>query len=203
MTIESFLLLFTTMLFVAVLPGPAVFAVSSASIIHGFGRGTYMTLGIICADYLFITLAVFGLSAVSEIMGEAFVIVKYVCAAYLIWMGVSLWRSKAVEVDESTPVTEKYSAFLTGLLIALSNPKAIVFYVALFPAFVNINSVSMLDVVGIMACATFSFGTINLMYAYIASQARSVVKTAKGFSVVRKIAASVITLTGVTVVIRA
>lgn len=100
MTIENYFALFIAMFVVAAIPGPAVFAITSASITSGFKRGALMTLGLVLADYIFIILAISGLSFVAELMGEAFIFLKYLCAAYLIWMGLMLFISNPPLQDQ-------------------------------------------------------------------------------------------------------
>ncbi len=202
MSIESYLALFLAMVTIGVIPGPAVFAVTSASLVSGAKRGILMTIGLTLSDYVFIILAISGLSVVAELMGEAFVILKYLCALYLLWMGVMLFRSQGGLEEENISRTNHKSAILTGFLISFSNPKAIIFYVALFPAFVDVNAVSFSEVLGIMLCATLAFGPINLAYTFLGARAKKFATTSERLSWLRKIAGSVMAGTGVTIALR-
>ncbi|AZZ96169.1 LysE family translocator [Pseudoalteromonas sp. R3] len=202
MTFEHYLALFIAMFLVAVIPGPAVLAITSASVASGYKRGISMTLGLLLADYVFILLAISGLAVVAEVLGGAFVIIKYLCAAYLIWMGVSLLLSKPDTTAKDTATPSTHSAILSGFLLTLSNPKAIVFYVALFPTFVAIESMTYMDILGIMACATLAFGSVNLGYVYLGSQARKLISTPKRLTVLNRCAGSVLAASGVTVALR-
>ena len=98
MSIVSLLTLLGAMMLLAIVPGPAVFAIIARSFSSGFSRGLYMILGMLLADYIFIVLALFGLSAISEIMGTAFFVIKYVSAVYLIWLGYKLLKTKATSI---------------------------------------------------------------------------------------------------------
>ena len=80
MSVESYMALFLAMVTIGAIPGPAVFAVTSASLVGGVKRGILMSIGLTLSDYVFIILAISGLSVVAEFMGEAFVILKYLCA---------------------------------------------------------------------------------------------------------------------------
>ena len=191
------------MFVVAIIPGPAIFAITSASVIGGFKRGVYMTAGLVISDYVFIILAISGLSFVAEVMGQAFVIIKYLCAVYLVWLGFTLFFSK-----DSSEITEQsthsnHSDIITGFLISLSNPKAIIFYVALFPAFVNVESISITEILGIMLCATLAFGIVNIGYSYLGAKARKLASTSSRFSLLRKCAGSVMAISGVAIAVRA
>jgi len=99
MSIDSLFALFCAMLILAIVPGPAVFAIIARSFSSGKLQAFYMTAGIILGDYIFIILALFGLSALAEIMGTAFIIIKYLSAAYLIWLGIKMLRTKTESID--------------------------------------------------------------------------------------------------------
>ncbi|MDK1286878.1 LysE family translocator [Pseudoalteromonas umbrosa] len=202
MTIESYLALFSAMFIVGIIPGPAVFAITTASMTGGFQRGAAMTLGLILADYFFILLAVSGLAFIAESMGSTFAIIKYLCAAYLIWMGIKLFRA-APSIDMQTPpATKHHIDILAGFLLTMSNPKAIIFYVALFPAFVDFHTITIADIFGIFICATLAFGSVNLGYSYLSAKAKKFVSTSKRMSIFNKLAGSLLSASGVAVAVR-
>jgi len=156
-----------------------------------------MTMGIVCGDYVFIVLALLGLSAIAEMMGSAFVIIKYLSAAYLIYLGINLLKSKAksVDIEEAKPST-LFSNFMAGLLITLGNPKAILFYIGLFPAFVDIGEVSVTDTGLIMLVATLAFGSVNICYALLAVRAKKVFRSPNASNIINKTAGSIMVTTG-------
>lgn len=92
---------------------------------------------------------------------------------------------------------------LAGFLHTLSNPKAIVFYVALFPAFVDINSMLFINTLGIMICATLAFGSVNIALAYSSAKASQYVSSSNKSGVFQKCAGVVMAGTGLTVAARA
>jgi threonine/homoserine/homoserine lactone efflux protein len=190
------------MFIVAVIPGPAVLAISSASMSGGFRRGLNMTIGFLLADFVFIFLAVSGLAFVVEILGPVFAVLKYLCAAYLIWMGISLFLRSAKPRLASSQSINASSDMLAGFLLTISNPKAIAFYIALFPAFINFDGLSDRDIIGIMFCAVLAFGSVNLGYAFVSSRAYSLTNNSSRYRWFRKFAGAVLTLTGVSVVAR-
>jgi threonine/homoserine/homoserine lactone efflux protein len=85
--------LFGTMVVLAAIPSVSVLAVSARSAASGFVHGALTTLGVVLGDVVFILLAVYGLAAIAELMGDRFVLVRYLGAAYLVWLGVVLWRA--------------------------------------------------------------------------------------------------------------
>ncbi|WP_247671167.1 LysE family translocator [Pseudoalteromonas sp. MMG005] len=204
MSLGELFALFGAMLVVALVPGPAVFAVVARTFSSGFSRGLMMIIGITCGDFIFILLALYGLSVISEMMGTAFLFIKYASAAYLIWLGWNLLRSKPTEQDtHELPESSLFTNLITGLMINLGNPKAIVFYVGLFPAFINVSQVNTVDVLSIMAVATVAFGSVNLCYAWLALRAKGLIKAPNGVSLINKLAGTVMVTTGGIVAVKA
>ena len=196
----EFLALFIAMLLVALVPGPAVFAVIARTFSSGFTRGLVMIVGITLGDFVFILLALFGLSIISELMGTAFIFIKYMSAAYLIWLGINLLKStRNTEEIRETKEPSLLTNLMTGLMINLGNPKAIVFYIGLFPAFINVNQVAAMDVFSIMALAAIAFGSVNIAYALLALRAKKMLKTPNTSSLINKVAGTLMISTGVLV----
>ena len=199
----SLLALFGAMLIVALVPGPAVFAVIARTFSSRFSRGLMIIVGITLADFIFILLALFGLSIISEIMGTAFLIVKFASAAYLIWLGINLIRSKVSAEDIKVSKESSLLAnVMTGLMINLGNPKAIVFYIGLFPAFIDVSQVVTADVLAIMAVATIVFGSVNTCYALLALRAKKMLNNPNALSLINKTAGTLMVSTGALVAIK-
>jgi threonine/homoserine/homoserine lactone efflux protein len=202
-SVESLFTLFSAMVLLAIVPGPAVFAVIARSFSSGTLSGAYLTAGIIFGDYVFIILALFGLSTLAEAMGSTFFVIKYLSAAYLIWLGYKLLRTKASSIDiESSKDASLTSNFLSGLLITLGNPKAILFYLGFFPAFINIGDVNLTDTGLIMLTATLAFGSVNIGYTLLAVRARQTFKSANASKVINKTAGTIMVTTGAIMAVR-
>jgi threonine/homoserine/homoserine lactone efflux protein len=203
MSIDSLFALFGAMIILAIVPGPAGFAIIARSFSSGKLQAFYMTVGIVLGDYIFIVLALFGLSALAEVMGTAFFIIKYLSAAYLIWLGVQLLRTKAKSIDiETSKDSSLISNLLTGLFITLGNPKAIIFYVGFFPAFINVNEVTFYDTSLIMLAATLAFGSVNMCYSLLAVKAKNTFKSPNATTVINKTAGTIMVSTGALVAIK-
>ncbi|ELS02908.1 putative threonine efflux protein [Xenococcus sp. PCC 7305] len=189
MTWSSIFALFGTMFVLAMIPGPSVFAVVARSISSGFTHGLITVAGIVVGDFIFIILAIYGLSAIAETLGSLFMIVKYLGAAYLIWLGIQLWRSRNVSLSgnqrshllEGQEIKELswLSNFMTGLLITLADHKAIFFYMSFFPAFLDLSQVSVFEVGIIMVVAAIAVGGSKLVYAYLANRARFIFESSR------------------------
>jgi threonine/homoserine/homoserine lactone efflux protein len=192
MTMTSAFTLLMAMLVVALIPGPGVFAVVSRSIASGFFHGAVTAMGIVCADYVFIILSIYGLSAVAESMGDLFVLVRYCGAAYLCWLGITLLRDTAKSVELSSIQELSWrSNFFAGFLTTLGNPKAILFYVSFFPAFVDVTSVTFLDLIIVMSVITIAVVGVMLTYAYLAARASQLFESTKANKMLNVTAGSV------------
>jgi threonine/homoserine/homoserine lactone efflux protein len=175
MTIAGVAALLGTMLAVAIVPGPSDLLVIGRSIGLGFAQGLLATLGIIAADYVFIICAIYGLGWVAGELGPLFRIVELVCGAYLAALGVLAWRSHAVasEAPVSAGTSASYASFTSGFLLTFGDPKAILFYMGLLPAFVDPAAATWREVLIVMLAATATIAGIKLVYAAMAGRARA------------------------------
>lgn len=122
------------LLFLA-LPGPGTFALLTSTAKGGFRGGAAATLGIIVGDQVLMWLAVAGVAALLAANPTLFRGVQYLGAAYLAWIGLKLLFAKPGGASPIRIDTGHYAR--QSLLITLLNPKAIVFYMAFFPLFIN------------------------------------------------------------------
>ena len=127
------------------LPGPAVLLSLTHGVRYGVGRAVFTVSGIIAAAVVYAMIALAGLGAALAASATLFGLVKWCGAAYLIWIGFGMLRSKGAKaegVDAATVIlTGRWRLFQKGLLVGLSNPKAIVFFTSLFPQFIPVNAV--------------------------------------------------------------
>ncbi len=169
MTLTSSFALFVAMIVLAAIPGPGVLAVTARSVGSGLPHGLAAATGVVFGDYVFIVFALLGLVTLSNLMGELFILIKYVGAAYLIWLGVTLMLSKPQNTSGKAVAAPRYAAsFAAGFITTLGNPKAIFFYISFFPAFLDLSSVALIDAVIIFAIATIAIGGVMAAYACIA-----------------------------------
>jgi threonine/homoserine/homoserine lactone efflux protein len=139
----------------AVSPGPGLAAILSRSLSGGLPAGLAVTSGLVIGDAIFLSIAMVGLSAIANTMGPVFQIIKYAGAAYLIWLGVQSLRSaaKPVSIQERTSVP-LWKDVMLGLTVTLGNPKPILFYGALLPAFLDLSIVTPRDFAVLMTVVT-------------------------------------------------
>jgi leucine efflux protein len=125
----------TVVLFLA-LPGPGTFALLTSTGKGGFRAGAAATAGLIAGDQLLMWLAVAGLAALLAANPMVFKLVQYAGAAYLVWIGVKLLLAKG-DASASPITIEPRHYARQAFFITLLNPKAIIFYMAFFPLFID------------------------------------------------------------------
>lgn len=200
-SVSSFIALFSVMLVLAAVPSTSVLIVVTRSAASGFKHGFFAALGIVVGDIIFILIAILGLSLLAETMGELFVWVKYMGAAYLVWMGIGLWRAKPDLKNNTRPAgTSLLTSFMSGLLFTLADQKAILFYLGFFPAFLDLSTLTSLDIGIIILITLFAVGGVKIVYAFLADQAIEEFsdKLSRGLGYV---AASVMITTGLYIVL--
>jgi len=202
LTLGSITALFGAMTVLAFIPSVSVLVVSARSAACGFTHGVFTTIGIVVGDIMFIILAIYGLSVLAELMGSRFSLVKFLGGAYLIWLGIALWRPKSkTEGVENNIEPSLMSSFLTGLLITLGDQKAILFYLGFFPAFVDLSSVTLVDTSIIILIATLAVGGAKLVYAFLADRASLLLASSSATGIINIVAGTVMIGVGVFLVV--
>jgi threonine/homoserine/homoserine lactone efflux protein len=139
MSIDTWLAYLGTVLLLMSTPGPSHLLMLSVSVTNGFRRSLATAAGDLTANAIQMTLAGLGLAAVLAATRYGFAIVKYCGVAYLVWLGVkqivsSLGNSRRA-VD--APPASASSLWMRGFVTSAANPKAVVFFAALFPLFID------------------------------------------------------------------
>ena len=117
------------------LPGPGTFALLSSTGKGGFRAGAAATFGVIVGDQVLLWLAVGGVAAVLAATPVLFHLIQYGGAAYLAWIGFKLLFSRPGDASPIHIEPRQYAR--QAFFITLLNPKAIVFYMAFFPLFID------------------------------------------------------------------
>jgi homoserine/homoserine lactone efflux protein len=118
------------------IPGPAVLLVVSTALGRGLRSGLGAALGILAANTLYFSLSATGVVAAHAASRDLFAAIRWLGAGYLIWIGLRMLRSRPSRQATAQPVAPTRS-FVRGFVVQSANPKALVFFVALLPQFIN------------------------------------------------------------------
>lgn len=158
------------------IPGPGNLALITSTSKGGIAGGLGATLGVIAGDQVLMWLAVAGVAAVLATYPAAFAAVQWLGALYLAWLGWKMVTAKPGDVPVLNIKPHHY--FQQALAITLLNPKAIVFYMAFFPMFVNPQHhqgmLSFAVMAMTIAALTFLYGlSMTLLTHYLAERMRA------------------------------
>lgn len=154
MTSHTWLFYFITVLILTASPGPSTLVCMTKSIGFGLRAGVVTALGSLTAITIIMTLSFTGLGVIVASSEIIFNIIKWFGAGYLVYLGLkallstqttyeigqSHTLSDSLAVSNKRHVRSSYKLYLNGFLVGASNPKAIVFFTALFPQFINPNA---------------------------------------------------------------
>jgi homoserine/homoserine lactone efflux protein len=132
---ELFLAFFLITLVLVITPGPIVTLVIATGATRGVRAALVTVAGTVTGNALLVTAIAFGLSWVLKSSLVLFEAIRWVGAAYLVWLGVQAWRNAGQEAELPAPAGRVH--FWRGFLVALSNPKTIAFFTAFLPQFVD------------------------------------------------------------------
>jgi len=124
-------------LVLAATPGPGIFYVLARTLGGGRREGVHSSLGTFLGGLIHVVAAAFGLSAILAASATAFSVVKYLGALYLLWMGISMIRTRNAGFDGSYRTAGSLHVFRQGVLTEAMNPKTALFFLSFLPQFVN------------------------------------------------------------------
>ncbi|KHJ55771.1 lysine transporter LysE [Aureimonas altamirensis] len=187
----------------AAVPGPGVVALIARALGSGFGHGLAFAGGLILGDLTYLAAACFGLAMIAEAFGEFFVVVRIAASLYLAWLAFKLWRSAArPQTVEGAAGGSLRGSLAAGYLITLSNPKTIVFYLALLPTLMDLSHVSLPSFL-MLACATVLVLTLVMTpYAALAARARGFMARPGRLERLNRSAAAILAATAVWTLVR-
>ena len=128
-------LVLATVVLVAI-PGPNVAIIVAKSIQQGFRAGITATLGTTTGVAAQLLLTVFGVAAIVETAASALAAIKWVGVVYLVWLGIRTWKTRGPEVSIEHPLSSGTN-FSHGFVVAVLNPKILLFNAAFLPQFVS------------------------------------------------------------------
>ena len=184
-----------------VIPGPTVLLVVSYALGQGWRTALPMAIGVALGDFTAMTLSMLGLGALLATSATLFTILKWVGAAYLVYLGIKLWRAGGTL--DAAPRTDAVSAAKMlghAWLVTALNPKSITFFVAFLPAFLDpkadfLTQMLVFETTFLVLAFANAFG-----YALVASRARRLASDPRALGIVNKVGGGLLVGAGVATV---
>jgi homoserine/homoserine lactone efflux protein len=141
MSLETWLAFFVASWLISLSPGAGALSCMAAGLRYGFERAFANIVGLILGIMFVLAIVVAGLGALLAASTVAFAAVKWIGAAYLVWLGIQQWRAPAFAVDAEAAQRELGGTpgqlVLRGFLVNATNPKGILFMLAVLPQFID------------------------------------------------------------------
>ncbi|MNG82774.1 Homoserine/homoserine lactone efflux protein [compost metagenome] len=185
MALDTWLIYLLASLGLSLTPGPNSLLALTHGALYGARRTLFTIVGGVFGFSALIALAMFGLSALLQTSASVLSVLKWVGGAYLIWLGIQLWRSPAMHLELSGRAAQMSNTglFRQGLLSAMANPKVLLFYGAFLPQFIDPQRGLLLQFV--LMAATFASVefVVEYLLARLAYRIRPwLAKGGKGFN---------------------
>ena len=204
MTLAGFVTFALALAVAAAVPGPGIAAVVAQALGTGFRRTLPMIGGLIVGDLVYMSAAAGGLAALAAAFGEVFVVIRWLGAAYLVYLAVRLWRAPATAEAAATVGrgAGPLRVFLAGLAVTLGNPKVMVFYLALMPTLIDLTRVSLADLALMMAIVFVVLVVVTGLYALLAAKARGLIAQPRARRIANRVAGTTMAGAAVAIVAR-
>jgi threonine/homoserine/homoserine lactone efflux protein len=173
MSLQLYLAYVAACIGLALLPGPIVTLVIANGLRHGTRSALTNIAGVQAALTIVIGIVAIGLTSRMATRGYWFDWVRFAGAAYLIWLGIKLIREPVKAVEADAPPPPRGGFFLQGFLVALSNPKLLVFFGAFIPQFVDMSRDHLSQVAVLGVTFMVVAGLTDGAYALLAGRVRS------------------------------
>jgi threonine/homoserine/homoserine lactone efflux protein len=165
MALHTWLLYLVAAFGLSLTPGPNSLLVLTHGALHGHRKTLFTVAGGAIGFVVLIALSMVGIGALLKASAHALTVLKLIGGLYLVWLGIQLWRAPAIQLraDASKDNTRGTELFRQGLLTAVSNPKALLFYGAFMPQFIDPNRDLLLQ----FAIMATNFVVIEFLVEYL------------------------------------
>jgi len=186
-----------------VAPGPGVLALLGHTMSKGLRRSAGFIIGMVTGDLVFLMLVIGGLAMIASRFETTFLVIRILAAGYLVFLGLKAWRAAPLDLGATNvSVHSGFRGFVSGLLVTLSNPKVIIFYVGILPAFMDLTTLSPLDALMAVGIVLGVLVLVLVSYATVASRARTLLKSERALKLMNRGAGTVMIGAGITIATR-
>lgn len=208
MSLEASITFSIAIFIFAITPGPGTFALLARALVSGAWSCFPMTVGMAISDIIYLILATFGLATIAVNYGGLFTAIRFIGAAYLLYLGWKMWTadvSNSVNIDTRDNSARRknwLSGFIQGFLISASNPKVILFYIAFLPTFIDLTVLNRSDIILLSTLTLFSLIAGLMLVSVTASSVRRYLKSESALKKLNRTAGSIMIGAGLFLVSR-
>jgi threonine/homoserine/homoserine lactone efflux protein len=194
MDLSSLLIFAGALLIAAGSPGPSVAALVARVIARGWRHVAPFAAAMWVGEALWLTLAVYGLSALAGALHGVFVVVKYLGVAYLLYLAWKMWFAPvALASDRPSPGSGScVKMFLAGLAVTLGNPKIMLFYLALLPTIIDLAGITLMGWLELTCTMLVILAAIDIAYIVLAARARRLLRSPRALRIANRASATVL-----------
>lgn len=181
------------------LPGPSVLLIVAHSISFGWKSALATVAGATAGIAVQLMVAAIGLTSLLKVVAEAFELLRWAGAAYLVYLGIRQWQrasdNKPVEMD--IPAVSRKNLFIQGVVITVPNPKSLIFIAAFLPQFINTANQVGLQFALIVPTFLFITFTVTSVWAFAAGSARGFLGSRRAIQAVSRTSGALMIIAGI------
>lgn len=199
MSVNAWLFFCGTEALLCLTPGPAVLFVLSHGLTQGGRASLWANAGILAGNAFYFFLSALGLGAVLLASHEVFTAIKYVGAAYLVYLGVRTIRGAGLALGAggvARASTEGWRTLTRGFALQAANPKALIFFAALLPQFINANHAIAPQVLVLGVSSVIIEFFVLAAYGYLAARAAAIAREPKFVAVTNRVSGGMLVVAG-------
>jgi threonine/homoserine/homoserine lactone efflux protein len=193
MDLSALLIFAGALLIAAGSPGPSIAALTARVITHGWRDVLPFAAAMWIGEALWLTLAVYGLAALAEALHGAFLVVKYLGVAYLLYLAWKMWFAPVILASDRPPRSDScIRMFFAGLAVTLGNPKIMVFYLALLPTILDLTGITLVAWLELTCTMLVILAAIDFAYIVLAARARLLLRSPRALRFANRASATVL-----------
>jgi threonine/homoserine/homoserine lactone efflux protein len=173
------------------IPGPGITALVARALGSGFMASFWMSIGIVLGDLTYLIAVLLGLAVLAQTFGTAFLIIKWLGVAYLTWLAWKLWTAGIIghTLEAAQKQESPAASILAGWTLTLGNPKTMIFYLAITPTIIDLQTVTLLDDAILVAITAVVLLVVIVPYLVLAAKARGLFARPRALKLINRTAA--------------
>ena len=183
-------------------PGPGTLAALSISTTRGLRSGLILSAGEAVGDVTYLTLAILSLGYLAQILEPAMMVVRWLGAGYLIYLGISQFRLASLNINSNTPSSKNLiRLFFMGFLIGGTNPKVILFYLSFIPLFIDLSNIDLTTGLQIASTVYVSVFASLVVVCIAGNQIKSWINKPRSIKILNRITGTMMIFVGLLLVV--